>query len=469
MFGSEDPEVVIDRIKQVAMNANEGRILRRYITESMRGLLREFGKGGYESARGAAKAKLDAAEQAWANAQSELQNAEIRLQHLQAYADGKLSRDKLRQMYGWSVGATAASEISKKIGTLMGNGPKSITWYDEQANKAGRAYKKAQEAYATYDPEQVFYRKRKIKYGEPKKPEGKRKGEDINKKAKLVWHRWPAKAKGIKFGRIGEIESGYGPGEDRLAKIFGARVQGGGVSFDLMMSDGTKWEVKGLSGPTDSIRPGTEGIGAYDKARGRLERIMRQIKGFANTATEMQLDVELENQKEAYIVRAVSDWIDDYYEKMVGRGEITQPDMHMFIKAVQLLQKLTVSRREDPDKVTGMEITLGGRKVTVDRQTFIDVAKRLRKYDDNIMDHIGALDIAVGHLTDPVFDASDASDFLDEWAKMVNVEDVFSQVDGVIIVNEKMGYNIIPKDRLKDVLEFDQVTQGKPRFRFKRF
>ena len=58
--------------------------------------------------------------------------------------------------------------------------------------------------------------------------------------------------------------SGVGPGEDRLADIFGGEVQGQNVSFDLEFSSGPlkgTWEVKAPDAE-GNIRPGTEGTSA---------------------------------------------------------------------------------------------------------------------------------------------------------------------------------------------------------------
>lgn len=259
-------------------------------------------------------------------------------------------------------------------------------------------------------------------------------------------------------------KTGTGPGEAHLADIFGAEVQGGGTSFDLVTKDGRKWEVKGLDSPSALIRPGTEGLRAYAKTKRHLDNVMRQMKAFVSATKKVALDKQLDDQ-EQNALSVVVDFIDHDYEEIVGKGEITGPRrkaLRAALKAIKVLREQWQQQGVDTDFDT--TVGLGGQEIAVDKPTYVDVAKKVKKATDvDVLQGVQGKELALASLKDTAFE--DPSKFLNEWYESVDVNIVFEQVDGVFIVTPT-GFYLVPKAFFKRAFKFDKVSQGKPKFVF---
>lgn len=338
--------------------------------------------------------------------------------------------------------------------------------------------KKAESKYAAYNPEIRDY-EREMRGGSRSladkqlPPKGKRALLDIKKTPYLKWISWPAKIKqsklayGSKAAGDGEqADVGTGPGEDWLAYIFGGQVQGGGVSYDVITPDGNAWEVKQLLTKSETIRPGTEGLKAYEGSRDRMVTIMKQLKDFIRVSRKLQLGKRLDSTSKKRL-NYVESFVDEQYGMIVDKGEISKErfiDLRSTLITVQNF-KLSVDpdKGKKPNSKLKTTVGLNNKKIPVDKSTFIDVAKRVEKSTgrDDILNNIEELDIALATLTDSAF--SDPKRFFNDWFSSIKIDNVFSQVDGVIIVHPK-GFLIIPRDQLRSVMKFEKVTQGKPRF-----
>lgn len=342
--------------------------------------------------------------------------------------------------------------------------------------------RKAEEEYASFNPEIKQYQRTKKSGGakttaaKEMPPPGKRRLMDISTLVPLEWHVWPtdiAKKSGKPYGATSKDDAsdraaiGTGPGEDWLAYIFGGQVQGGGVSFDVVTPDGRAWEVKALEGPTDTVRPGTEGLKAFERPRKRLERVMNQMKAFASAALKADLKNSL-TDVDIKIINYVSAFVEDEFEMMVSKGEIAKDRLIAFRSALRALNKFKQyhgqTKGENNPKVD-TRVKLNDKEKVVDKTTFIDIARKVEKStgDKDVLQDFEKFDILLATLKDPAFD--DPKGFFDEWFESVDINKVFEQVDGCFIVNRK-GFTMVPKSMFKRVFKFNKVTQGKPRFMF---
>ena len=345
----------------------------------------------------------------------------------------------------------------------------------------------AKEAYGKYDPSVVGYMKtgkktaveaEEIKFDNKPMPKYKWEGgPQFNvKNVSMQWVAWPAAAakfSGTGFGKQKEGERGEamgtGPGEKWLAAIFGGKVAGGSVSYDVIMPDGTKCECKELASPSSLVRPGTEGLAAIEKARERLGIILSQLKEFISaTSKGAKKFKDIMTDEEKKVVYYIRDFLTDEYENIMGKGEISRERIAYLRAVLKQVKILKLSHQGSDNDTVNIKpsITLNKKTKIVSRPTFIDIAKKVESEvgEDDILGDFQAWDLVLNCLKDTAF--TDYVKFLDDWYASVSVDEVFRQTDGVFIVNERRGFFWIPKDNLKSMLRFEVISQGKPKFRF---
>lgn len=338
---------------------------------------------------------------------------------------------------------------------------------------------RAESLYAAYNPQERGYRRNRSdapKRAADKKfpPAGKKALQSLDDISFLTWHPWPKELKkaGISYGSkvagndVEQSSLGTGPGEEWLAYVFGAQMQGGGVSYDLVMPDGSAWEVKQLLSQSNLIRPGTEGRKAFEKAKTRLSSVLKQIESFVSVTNRLKLtDAMSQDAKSQF--EMVESFINNEYEMFVEKGEVSK---ERFIDLRATL--LTLGKLKDELKAMGsgaadahgtQTVGLNDKNIPVDKPTYIDVAKRVEKATsrDDVLSDVEEVDIAVSTLKDPAF--ADPRGFFNEWSSSIRVENVFSQVDGIIVVNPN-GFMVIPKDQFRNTIKFNIISQNIPRF-----
>jgi len=276
--------------------------------------------------------------------------------------------------------------------------------------------------------------------------------------------RWRAVVSKIPLGFSGAAIAGPGPGEERLARIFGGAVQGSSVSFDLVTQDGRRWEVKGLKDPSDTVRPGAEGRRAFMRTKHRLDGIMRQLRSFSRIVSNAGLAASFDEQ-ESGLVSYVVDFIKDDFEEIVSKGEVTYPRRNALraaLKAAAALKRAWA--HVGSDRPIDTTIAMAGGDYVVDKPTYVDVARRVeRAVDVRVLSGMEEQEIALTTLRDPAFD--DPSRFLDEWFASININAVFQQVDGVFIVTPA-GFYLVPRESFRNAFRFVKVSQNQPRFAY---
>ena len=354
-----------------------------------------------------------------------------------------------------------------------------------------RALEKAKEDYAKYNPEVSEYQYDvpeeasedvSIDVGTSTKKKKKSLMEWDSNALAMKWTPWPKNLEqksGIGFGKQKKSEEGEtvrgevmgtGPGERWLSYIFGGGVAGGSVSYDVSLPDGTKCEVKELGSASSLVRPGTHGMAAYEKARDRLTEVMGQMKVFSGAIDEAMSDEgfsEMLSPVEQKIINFTKRFIESEYEMMVSKGEISSDRLATFRKVLLALKSL--KEYHTKTGTINPTVTLNKKKVNVSQPAFIDIAKTVKKDvpSSDVLSDFETWEVVLGALKDVAF--TDPTKFLDEWSTLVDPEVVFKDTDGLFIVNETKGFYWIPKAQIKDVLSFEVVSQGKPKFRFLNF
>lgn len=305
-------------------------------------------------------------------------------------------------------------------------------------------------------------------------PVGKKVFMKISDIKPTVWYPWPAIVKQSKLsygsaasgGSAGGV--GLGPGEEWLAHIFGAEVQGASVPFDIVTPDGRSWEIKALEQSSATIRPCAEGRKAFAKPRKRLTQIMMQLKNFSVVARRAGFFNSSDlSQNDKVVINFVTTFIQDEFEMIVEKGEISKERFITLRGVLNAVSKLRSEhgQKDESSKDTKLDtkISLNDKEVTVDKPTFIDIAKQVEKAtgDKTIMSEFEKFDILLSTLKDPAFD--NPTQFINEWFDSVDVGHVFQHVDGLFVVNTR-GFVMIPSSMMKKLIKFEKVSQGIPKF-----
>lgn len=341
----------------------------------------------------------------------------------------------------------------------------------------------AREKYGQFEPAAVGYKK--SKKGDSIKPVDD--SQPTKTKAALLawdpakfsgsWTPWPkniANYSKVGFGKQVKGEEtrgeamGTGPGERWLAVIFGGKVMGGSVSYDVEMPDGTKCEAKELESASSLIRPGTEGTAAVDEARVKLNTIMLQMSDFLQSfdAQKSTLIASM-TAEQKQIIKYIKTFLDENYENIVSKGEISRGRIIELSSAMRALKVLIDAHKTSAD--VKPEITLNKKTVTVRRPVFIDIAKKVEKEapEADILSDFETWDIVINSLKDEAF--TDFKKFINGWFLLTKASEVFRKVDGVFIVNLQKGFYWVPKNKLNTLFKFEKISQGKPKFSFAGF
>lgn len=304
-------------------------------------------------------------------------------------------------------------------------------------------------------------------------PKGKKALLDINKIKFMVWHQWPAQLKKAKipYGsksageETSQAGSGIGPGEDWVAHVFGGQVQGSAVSYDVVLPDGTSWEVKQILSSSNLIRSGTEGRKAFEEAKRRLNSVMSQLKNFITVSERVKL-ADAMGGEGARMLNFVKTFVDEDYEMIVGKGEVSKErfiDLRSVLFTVKKIRDMLQGVDDGDHAKESQVVKLNDKAVSVTKPTFIDVAKKIEKDTgrDDILSDFEEFEIALATLKDGAF--SDPRTFFNEWFNSIKVKNVFMDVDGMFIVNPQ-GFMIIPHSQFSSAIKFEKISQAQPRF-----
>lgn len=341
---------------------------------------------------------------------------------------------------------------------------------------------KEREIYGHYDPAVIGYvRQRQVKprldHGAKPPDKDKPVHADFDACKPTHWYAWPRRELMNSGSPYKSEVLGVGPGEDWFAWLFGGQVQGDQVSFDIVLPSGERWELKALENASSTFRTGTEGLEATAYARGRLGDIMRQLKKFVELVIEFDLERKLPAEQ-ASMVNFVLVFVEEEFKNIVEKGEIAQARLRDLRRTTVTAYRLKKMRaRELADRVDDVDriVSLNNDEFRVTVPTFIDIARRVQRDVQRmnptrkvgVLDEYDEIDVALTVLNDSVFE--NPRWFWTDYFKMIQVEDVFQQVEGLVIINP-LGFMKIPKGLLREALELKGLTMGgKPYYGLKIF
>jgi len=291
----------------------------------------------------------------------------------------------------------------------------------------------------------------------------------------LKWHRWddPRWADAIAdisyrcLSNESSLMSGVGPGEERLEKILGGKVQGSSVDFDIATPDGRTWEVKA----TDCayIRTCNKGRMLLAAPMKRMQEIIDQLHRLCSMLwTNDGVDL---NDTERRIMSCIKLFLDREAD-MVCAGEVPIRRFRSFraaIKAARDLKKLWTNLCMHQVSVAGVQsfVTTEAR-VIISRIICRDLEKRLGSeaafcYGDDMFDGLTRRDEMASCLTDAAFEDPDA--FFNELYESMDANEVFGHVDGLFVVSSQ-GFSKVTKDFFSKTIRFRHIGQGVPRFSY---
>lgn len=247
----------------------------------------------------------------------------------------------------------------------------------------------------------------------------------------LVWVSWPSSILDVSYS---SSTSEIGPGEERIAVVFGGRVCGGNYSYDVETPDKRVWEVKAVERQTDVVRIAADGIAAYKSARMKLESVVNAVKSFSSVSRELGVAsspvlTDAGRETVESVVSACVNFTQTHYE-FVEKGEMSSRRLVKLQKISHMLCGYLTFVRE-----------IG---------------------DDALKDSIEPLTVKSECFASP-------REFFDGVFESIRPSEAFRHVDGVFVVNSTLGFQYVPKDEVERAFSFVGASQCRPKFSFTNF
>lgn len=294
------------------------------------------------------------------------------------------------------------------------------------------------------------------------------------------WTKWPEalQSSNIKFGSGSQSkenkkeksrysEGGVGRGERWLAYLFGAKVMGQSKSYDLVMPDGSKYEVKELDAGSSTIRPGTKGIEAYEAARLDIAQVINEIQEFLNLVDLKTEDLKsILSKEDEKKIKYVQNFLNDEYSSF-ARGEISLERLKLLRNVLKIIKSL-IDEHVGSKESLRSSIAIGDASFSVPEKIMIRIAKVLEKeLGASIIKNVNVWSLVLSPLKSRAFE--DYSGYFKTWQSKIKVASIFSGTDGLFIVNENKGFYWIPIGDIDNHLKFARISQGLPMLKFINF
>lgn len=404
-------------------------------------------------------------------ARSDVEAARKALADYKAQLSKKITFFKACQSLGIKQDSSAARKLKKEKPDLYSY---DASMLQKSQELLSGEIAKARSRLAKFDPEAVDYAALAA-LGAKKAPESgvALKAPERNKKSYIkvdklqpltLYHwsdkRWHNATKDIPLG-FGKDEGSH-PGEDRLATILGGQVQGDNVSFDIVTSNGWRWEVKGIRSLNDQIRPGTLGLRAVAGAVKALGGVCAQLADFVFEVKDLGVDTITSSDIQRGMFAIIDRFVDDELGDIEG-GEVSYERFVAFRRALMAASKLKQEWKKEIGELSPEMLRILGKDVKLSREKYVDVARHVHKAspEARILDAINERERALLMLTDQAFDNPDT--WLNAWDHSIDVTKIFSDVSGLFIVTPA-GFYKVPRSKLADVLVLKRISKGMPRY-----
>lgn len=248
---------------------------------------------------------------------------------------------------------------------------------------------------------------------------------------------------------------GTGNGELKLindadSPFSGGKLMGGFTAYDIIMSDGKKYEVKEIKKDREEMRIGTEGSVFISRLKRKLDLAVDQIFDFLHEAPESK-----EHDDIAIQMVSMKKFLDKMeYSRGLMMGGTTKNKIG-FYQICQTLNKIVKSYSgskfiDVPQlgiPIPAVEFAIFARKYSIEPEvlgvTRMEMAKHLLQHE--------------------YFENPDS--FKNDWENVAKPSSLFPDIEAVVVVNKEKGYSVIGKEFFDTSLEFVRITKGSVKIR----
>lgn len=274
---------------------------------------------------------------------------------------------------------------------------------------------------------------------------------------------WDSKIVNNKAGPGGSnIPFSLDHGESWTAMLFGGKVMGNNVSYDVEVTSQPdekvlfRFEVKQPSGTDEdkTIRTGTKGVKAASNFVTKLNEVSKALSELSDIDTQGGLPEGLEKD--------LATFKDSYYPD-IARGEISTSSQ---IAVIKILKRLRLHGWSGGGgSASSVEVQIGAKKSSISLDP--DDALRIAKLAGINPSSFGKSDLdsklaTLYKLEDGAW-IRDPSGTLNQIRLSVLPGVAFSNTDGVVLVSSQ-GFYIVEPDKFDEAFKFQRATQSKAIF-----
>ena len=273
----------------------------------------------------------------------------------------------------------------------------------------------------------------------------------------MTWHRWTTASAGVEFDDDGWNR---GRGERRAGAELGLVVSGGRDTFDLVDEhDPTfRWEVKELSDAGScAIRTGKIGTELAAEFFGDAREAVRQLRRLATlsltAADSLALDGVVEFiEREAHRFTGVSFLTSD----VMGARRTKNKPGRLGLRGAASVAGTALAHAmplDDETVITVGPVVVSGPGRAATRAAATIAAK---------LDVAVKANIAMFAVDHPL--AVDDRSVDHAWRRVGDPALAFPDVVGIVFVNRRRGFMVVPRERFNDVLRFNGINKMIPIF-----
>lgn len=270
------------------------------------------------------------------------------------------------------------------------------------------------------------------------------------------WHHW-SPDNTVSYEHLPRRGAGKGEAKLIAESCFGGEIQGGTVSYDILDSQGRKWEVKELD-KSREVRLGVESTEEVIHFWTEAVMCCRQIEKFTEMSGAFSsCDVNNFDPFEHHVENFVSEGSRKILRGEMAKGTILGGTRQTPVGLKQIVDYLG----SHIISATKRYAEVGHPSLLVPYEAVIGFL--LEQGEDPSVLNPDPLEVARSVLRHPFF--KDPGILSRAWAEASKPSVVFGQVDGVIMVNET-GFFVVPRERLDSYFKFERISQRVARFKF---
>ena len=266
------------------------------------------------------------------------------------------------------------------------------------------------------------------------------------------WLPWSDEARKVPK-RFDSSKPGVGPYEERLAVQLGGTPQGQKTSYDLVDSQGMKWEVKEPGSKMDIRIP-----------RGGKKAVAMLQRNFVEVAWTF-IDLFAEDEATpAHMKMGSKKAIEHLFShtELARLKKFAEAESYMIIEG-------EISRKRVAEMQSCLEIISKtvGQKISTSDDVVRRVCDLLRIDPELVYNEIGKKFPGTGAMYFSGRAFRDPKGFVEDNWNSVKPSKMFGEVDGVVLVSEE-GYRIIDRSRMDEELFFKGISQNMPHLGVKK-